>query len=71
MDQAIVNKLLERYNRLHPLVLHRSVERARTVGELFDLLDTFPDEFPVVWNEETRRWQTVDLLLSKNSYTES
>ncbi len=66
MDQDVVNRLLERYNRLHPLILHRSVERARTVGELFDLLDGFPERMPVVWDEQSRSWQTKDLLLSRN-----
>lgn len=65
MDPVVVQKLMERYGNLHPLVLHRSVERARTVGELFDILEGFPVELPAVWDEVSREWTTCDLLLTK------
>ena len=66
MDQVVVAKLIERYNYLHPLVIHRSLERAKTLGELFDLLDGFPKSMPVVWDNTERNWTTTDLLLIKN-----
>ena len=56
IDFEIVEKLRERYCDIHPLAFHRSLERAESQGELFDMLDTFPKEFPIVWDEETRRW---------------
>lgn len=65
MDQIVVGKLLERYGHLHPLILRRSVERVKTLGELFDVLDSFPIAFPVVWNESERRWTTTDLLQTR------
>ena len=66
MDE-IQKALKERYSHLHPLVFQRSLEKARTNGELFDLLDTYPTEFPVVWNDENRRWEnTDDLFQSQN-----
>lgn len=59
--------LKKRYAHLHPLVFQRSLEKAKTDGELFDMLDTFPQEFPVVWNEADRTWkQTDDLFQAKN-----
>jgi hypothetical protein len=55
--------LRKRYEKLHPLIFQRSLERARSDGDLFDLLDAFPDKFPVIWNQEQRRWDhTGDLL---------
>lgn len=66
LDPVVV-KMLERYAHLHPLVLNRSVERARTLGELFDFLEGFPSVFPVSWNEQERQWKNVDLILNNRS----
>jgi hypothetical protein len=64
MDE-IQKALKERYSDTHPLLFHRSLERAKTNGELFDLLDGMPDP-PVVWDEDNREWKhTVDLLQRK------
>lgn len=66
LDVTIVENLKKRYNQIHPLAFHRSVERAESVGELFDMLDTFPTKYPVVWDEESRRWvHTKDATLSE------
>jgi hypothetical protein len=34
----------------------RSAERAKTPGELFDIVSTIPSEYPVIWDEGVRRW---------------
>lgn len=62
MDE-VQQSLKNRYPDLHPLLFHRSAERARTNGELFDLLEGMPTEFPVVWDARERRWQHTDNLL--------
>lgn len=54
----VVEGLKEKYSNIHPLVFHRSLERAETAGELFDILDTIPDP-PFAWDEESRRWRTT------------
>lgn len=62
---SIVNGLRNRYDDIHPLAFHRSLERANSVGELFDILDTFPKMYPIVWDEKLRRWMhTEDATLS-------
>jgi hypothetical protein len=59
-----VRKLRARYAHMHPLIFHRSVERARTVTELFDILESFPDTYPIIWDHHARCWvQTDDLTL--------
>lgn len=66
LDPLIVNKLLDRYPELHPLLFHRSVERARSNGDLFDILDTLP-KYPMIWCEDTYRWVTAkDLYLAED-----
>jgi|LauGreDrversion4_2_1035121.scaffolds.fasta_scaffold1770569_1 hypothetical protein len=62
LDDKIVQKLKERYSFLHPLILHRSFERAKSNSELFDILDTVPKQYPVVWCEKENRWLTVENL---------
>lgn len=56
--------LKERFAHLHPLLFERSLERARTDGELFDILEDIPADYPLVWDEELRRWvKPKDVLL--------
>jgi hypothetical protein len=67
LDPKIVEKLRERHSDIHPLLFHRSVERAKSNGDLFDILDTVPKKYPVVWCETTNRWVTVaDLYLTED-----
>ena len=49
LDFELIKKLKERYSNIHPLIFHRSVEHAKSNGELFDILDTIPEKFPIVW----------------------
>jgi hypothetical protein len=63
----IIASLRAQFQRIHPLIFQRSVERAKSGGELFDILDTIPNGFPLVWCDERKRWAvTKDLFQSKN-----
>ncbi len=66
MDK-VIEGLRKRHSNIHPLVFHRSVEKAKTHGELFDILEEIPTEFPIFWDEKTRRWQHTDNLLQKTN----
>lgn len=68
MDQLVVDKMKERYPNLHPLLFQRSVEKARTLGELFDILEEVPVILPLAWDEESRRWKTTDDLTQTHSF---
>lgn len=58
--------LRERFSHVHPLIFARSLEYAKSNGDLFDILQDFPKEYPVTWNYEKHRWKhTKDLLQSK------
>jgi len=66
ISEELLNSLKTKYASIHPLLFQRSKERAKTAGELFDLLDTMPDKFPITWNEESKRWlTTTDLFQAK------
>lgn len=61
MDE-VQKALRERYPKVHPLIWHRSVEYAKTNGELFDIMESMPKTLPIVWDNEQRVWVTDKLL---------
>lgn len=60
LDKAIVDGLKKTYSHLHPLLFHRSLEKAKSNGDLFDIVDTVPHKYPLIWNEKENRWSNVD-----------
>jgi len=56
--------MMERYSDLHPLIFCRSQEKARTDGELFDILeDARRTPLPLIWDDAARTWKTTDNML--------
>lgn len=51
-----LNNFKVKYQYLHPLIFHRSLEKARSVLDLFEILETVPKIPPFSWNEEKRCW---------------
>jgi len=64
----VVLAIKKRYSTLHPLLVSRSIERAKDEYELFDILDSVPDELPLVWCQERRRWVVCDLISLPENY---
>lgn len=64
MDKKVINGLKKKFKKVHPLVFHRSLEYAKTPGELFDILDSIP-EYPIAWDDKKKRWQTVNITLKE------
>jgi len=60
IDESLVDGLRDNFKDVHPLIFHRSLERAVSPGDLFDILDTIPIEYPIIWNEDERRWKSTD-----------
>jgi len=71
LDANVVAKLKERYPNLHPMIFHRSVERAKSLGNLFDILETIPDGFPLIWSDSQGCWIIcTDIYQSKEFFEE-
>jgi hypothetical protein len=71
LDFDIIEKLKIRYSNYHPLLFHRSTERAKSNVDLFDILDTVPDKYPIVWCDSKRNWITSsDFYLSDDFFGE-
>lgn len=60
LDKTIIEGLKKTYSHLHPLLFHRSTEKAKSNGELFDIVDTVPTKYPLTWNEKEGRWSTME-----------
>lgn len=58
MKHEVVRKLRERYQGVPQVIFIRSLEKARTLGDLFDIVSTAPTKFPLEWNSNERRWVT-------------
>jgi len=66
IDAKVIDGLRKKFPQVHPLLFQRSVERATTCGELFDILTDIPNEKPLVWDEYSKRWATTaDVTQSK------
>jgi hypothetical protein len=64
--KEVQQALRERYSNLHPLLFQRSLEKASSNGELFDILEGIPSDYPIVWDDDTKSWiHTEDMLQSK------
>ena len=62
LDSNIVANLRDRYRDIHPLIFQRSLEKSRSAGDLFDILDTIPKEFPFAWDDDEHRWLQILLV---------
>lgn len=64
INKDVLEGLKEKFSEIHPLIFQRSLERAKSGGELFDILSSFPKQYPIVWDG---KWShTKDLFQSKN-----
>lgn len=67
VSHKVAKTLKIRYSYIHPLIFSRSLDRAKDDAELFDILDSFPNKYPVVWSGDERRWTvTEDIFLKSN-----
>jgi hypothetical protein len=63
-QSQIVKKLKERYHSVPELVFQRSLSRVKNEVELFDVLDTIPQGYPLIWESGERRWKKVTTLFN-------
>ena len=68
IEKETIEKMRKRYDGLHPLIFHRSVERAGNAGELFDILEAIPDSLPIIWHEDSHRWVVTDDLAQSSRF---
>jgi hypothetical protein len=62
--------LKSRYPQIHPLMFHRSVERAKNLADLFEILEGIPVRFPIVWDDGKRMWVKKNDISTQNNLKE-
>ncbi len=68
IDETTLVALRKRYPQVHPLLFQRSVERARSGGDLFDILESVPTKYPILWSDKDRRWVSTDDILQAEQF---
>lgn len=56
LEDSVAENFRVKYPHVHPLVFHRSVERASSLLDLFEILEGVPKESPFSWDESKRCW---------------
>lgn len=64
IDDAALANFRSKYARVHPLAFQRSLERAGSALELFEMLESMPAP-PFSWDESSRSWvRDEDIMCS-------
>ena len=56
MDESALANFRARYSDVHPLVFQRSLEKASSALDFFEILQTVPSRPPFSWDESKRSW---------------
>ena len=64
-DEDCIDNFKKRYSHLHPLIFHRSIERAKNLMDLFEILEGVPSKCPIVWDESNRSWVKEPDIISQ------
>lgn len=53
---------LNRYKNCHPLMVLRTLEKTKSLGKSFDLLEDFSGKSNLMWDDEKKSWKEVFLV---------
>jgi len=56
IEDSVLANYRSRYSGVHPLVFQRSLERANSPLELFEILESVPSKLPYSWDDSRRAW---------------
>lgn len=58
IDDRTLSNFRAKYASVHPLVFQRSLDRANSALELFEILESVPQSAPFSWDEGSRSWRS-------------
>ena len=64
-EEKILKSFQDRYKHVHPLLFWRSLEKAKTPGDLFDILEGIPQTYPFKWSNEYHKWDQCKQIPEK------
>jgi hypothetical protein len=70
IDEKVIGALRLKHSSVHPILFQRSVEHATSAGDLFDILEDIPSEYPICWNDVLRVWARCDDVTMKGNFSE-
>jgi len=56
LQEEVLENFRKRYSHIHPLVVQRSMERAKDASDLFEILESVPKNPPFSWDSERHAW---------------
>lgn len=59
-QDEIIESLRKRYEKLNPLIFHRSLEKAESANDLFDMLESIPKNYPIFWDDSKKKWSRTN-----------
>lgn len=65
-DEALAN-FRSKYARIHPLVFQRSLERASSAIQFFEILEGVPSRPPFSWDDSKGAWVRDDDIMAVQS----
>jgi len=70
IDEKVIGALRLKHLSVHPIIFQRSVEHATSAGDLFDILEDIPSEYPIYWNDVLRVWTRCDDVTMRGNFSE-
>jgi len=68
LDEDAIKSFKKEYDFLHPLIFHRSLEKADNSNELFEILESIPKSYPFFWDDSKKKWiRSSDFLFIKKA----
>lgn len=64
IDESALANFRSKYAGVHPLVFQRSLERASSLMNLYEILEGLPPEPPYSWDESRRAWARDDDVMA-------
>lgn len=66
-DDPVLCNFKAKYAHVHPLVFHRSVERAKSFLNLFEIMEALPKDCPFSWSDSVGMWVRDDDMMAFDS----
>ena len=71
IPDEVIENMRVKYGHVHPLSFLRSLEHAKDAGELFDILESLPNDLPVMWDDVKHRWIVTDDLTQSREFRDT
>lgn len=65
-DESTLLNFKRKYGDVHPLVFQRSLEKAVSSLDLFEILESIPSSPPFSWDEASRSWRRDEDVMASD-----